>query len=129
MSSGGFQRYLGVVLFGQPQFEARLRDHKFREIVERVVPLRMPEFSQSAAGYIDHRLSLAGVKTAAIFDKDSIDMICGQATTPLQLGNIANEALRISKRDFNEHQVIGAAIKTKMFFENRKDVQAFRKRA
>jgi protein gp37 len=29
-------------------------------------------------------------------------MITGQATTPLQLGNIANEALRTSKRDFKD---------------------------
>jgi hypothetical protein len=29
MSSGGFQRYLGVIMLGQPQFEARLRDHVF----------------------------------------------------------------------------------------------------
>jgi type II secretory pathway predicted ATPase ExeA len=129
MSSGGFQRYLGVIMLGQPQFEARLRDHRFREIVERVVPLRMPDFTASAKPYLAHRLKLAGVDAADVFDKDAIDMICGQATTPLQLGNIANEALRISKRDFNEQKVIGAAIKTKMFFENRKDVQAFRKRA
>lgn len=128
MSSGGFQRYLGVIMLGQPQFEARLRDHRFRELVERVVPLRMPDFSESAAGYLAHRLKLVGVSAAEIFDKDATAMITGQATTPLQLGNIANEALRISKRDFNEKHVIGAAIKTKMFFETRQP-QAFRKRA
>lgn len=129
MSSGGFQRYLGVILLGQPQFEARLRDHKFRELVERIVPLRMPDFGESAAAYLDHRLRLAGVKTADVFDDDAVIMIAHQATTPLQLGNIANEALRISKRDFNNKKVIGAAIKTKMFFESRRETQAFRKRA
>jgi type II secretory pathway predicted ATPase ExeA len=100
MSSGGFQRYLGVIMFGQVQFEARLRDQRFRELVERVVPLRMPDFTSSAPEYLAFRLHLVGVKASELFDKDAIDMICGQATTPLQLGNIANEALRISKRDF-----------------------------
>jgi type II secretory pathway predicted ATPase ExeA len=127
MSSGGFQRYLGVILLGQPQFEARLRDHKFRELVERIVPLRMPDFSDAAADYLAHRLKLVGVKTADIFDADAVEMITRQSTTPLQLGNIANEALRISKRDFKEKKVLGAAIKTKMFFET-KQPQAFRKR-
>src|SRR5690606_17211405 len=50
MNSGGFQRYLGVVMFGQPIFEARLRDAQFQELVERIVPLRMPEFSPAAEG-------------------------------------------------------------------------------
>jgi type II secretory pathway predicted ATPase ExeA len=104
MSSGGFQRYLGVILLGQPQFEARLRDHKFRELVERIVPLRMPDFSDAAADYLAHRLKLVGVKTADIFDADAIEMITRQSTTPLQLGNIANEALRISKRDFKKRR-------------------------
>jgi type II secretory pathway predicted ATPase ExeA len=129
MNSGGFQRYLGVFMLGQPSFEARLRDSRFRELVERIVPLRMPDFGQSAGEYLAFRLHLVGVKATELFDKDAIEMITGQATTPLQLGNIANEALRTSKRDFNNKTVVGAAIKTKMFFENRKDVQAFRKRA
>jgi type II secretory pathway predicted ATPase ExeA len=128
MSSGGFQRYLGVILFGQPIFESRLRDHRFREIVERVVPLKMPEFSDSARGYLKHRLSLVGGDIDKLFDKESIDLICRQATTPLQLGNIANEAMRISKADFGNNKVIGAAIKTQMFFDKR-EPQAFKKRA
>lgn len=127
MSSGGFQRYLGVIMFGQPQFEARLRDHRFRELVERVVPLRMPDFAESAKDYLYHRLALAHTTLSDTFDKDAIEMICGQATTPLQLGNIANEALRIMKHDFKEKKVLGAAIKTKMYFEIRQP-QAFKQR-
>jgi type II secretory pathway predicted ATPase ExeA len=83
----------------------------------------MPDFGDSAPMYLAHRLHQVGVKATELFDKDAIEMICHQATTPLQLGNIANEALRISKRDFKERRVVGAAIKTKMFFENRQPQQ------
>lgn len=118
MSSGGFQRYLGVLLFGQPVFSARLTDPRFREILERVTVIPMPDFSASSAEYLDHRLRITG-GSLELFDKEAVELICRQATTPLQIGNIANEALTISMRDFKNKKVIGSAIKTKMFFENR----------
>jgi type II secretory pathway predicted ATPase ExeA len=116
MNSGGFQRYLGVVLFGQPSFEARLREFRFREIVERVTAIQMPKFEESAGDYLAHRLKLAGGSLEELFDAEAIDLICRQSKTPLALGNIANSALIISKEQFNNRQVIGAAIKTKMYF-------------
>ena len=126
MNSGGFQRYLGVVLFGQPLFMARLREPIFQEIYERIVPLQMPDFSQSAADYLSHRLQIIGSDAKTLFDDEALELICSQATTPLSVGNIANEALNISMESFNNKKVIGSAIKTKMFFENRP--QAFKLR-
>jgi type II secretory pathway predicted ATPase ExeA len=128
MSSGGFQRYLGVILFGQPIFEARLREYDFREIFERVVPIRMPDFSETAAEYLQHRLQLVGGDIGKLFDKEAVELICRQSTTPLGLGNLTNEAFLISMRDFNNGKVIGAAIKTKMFFENPKNQQSWSRR-
>lgn len=116
MNSGGFQKYLGVVLFGQPSLEARLRDFRFREIVERITILQMPPFAESAFDYLKHRLSLFGGDVNNLFDADAIELVCGQAKTPLALGNIANTALIISKETFKNQKVIGAAIKTKMYF-------------
>lgn len=126
MSSGGFQRYLAVILFGQPVFKVNLAKPQFREIYERMTVIEMPEFSQLAEGYLKHRLKLVDVNMKDLFDDDAVALICGQATTPLQLGNIANEALTISMGLKNK-QVIGAAIRTKMFFNNRS--QGFRKAA
>ena len=126
MNSGGFQRYLGVIMFGQPVFEARLRDARFQELVERIVPLHMPDFGPSAEGYLRHRLALVGADADRLFDREALDLICGKAQTPLQLGNIANEAMRVSKSAFNNKQVVGSAISTRMFFENR--VQGFKRR-
>lgn len=128
MSSGGFQKYLGIVLFGWPEFVSTLEMPEFQEIYERIHVLEMPDFRSSAAGYLDHRLQLAGTSSALIFDQDAIDLIVSQSETPLGLGNIANEAMRISMRDFGEPKVIGAAIRTKMHFESRTTAPAFRRR-
>ena len=127
MSSGGFKRYLGVLLFGQPVFEARLRDRKFRELIERIEQIQMPDFGETSDKYLAHRLQLAGGSVRDLFDADAIKLICSQATTPLSLGNITNEALLISMEEFKNEKVIGAAIKTKMFFESN-SVPAFRQR-
>lgn len=140
MSSGGFQRYLGVILFGQPSIETRLRDPRFQEIFERIVMIHMPgtesedadkqkipAFSDYAADYLAHRLKYVGLKVEDVFDEDAVSIICRQATTPLSLGNIANAALRLSKKKFNNKKVKGAAIRTETLFESR-DTQNFTRR-
>ncbi|MGE0294924.1 MAG: ExeA family protein [Hyphomonadaceae bacterium] len=126
MNSGGFQRYLGVIIFAQPLLTARLRQPLFQEIYERIVPVYMPEFRETAADYLAHRLQLVGADIRQLFDDEAVDLISSQATTPLSVGNIANEALKISMESFDNKKVIGSSIKTKMFFENR--VQGFSQR-
>lgn len=128
MSSGGFQRYLGIILLGWPEFEAVLEESQFQEIRERVEVIRMPDFKAIAPGYLEHRFSLIGKKASDYFDDDAIDYISRNAETPLGLGNIANNALRITRRAFDEKKVTGAAIRTKMFFESATATPAFRRR-
>lgn len=116
MGSGGFQRWLTVMLFGQKVFDARLEDEKFREINERIIPNPMPDFKAYAADYMRFRLAKSGA-AEDLFDSDAIAYIAENAKTPLQLGNLANKSLRLSKDEFRNKTVIGAAIKEKMFFE------------
>lgn len=137
MNSGGFQRYLGVVIFAQPVLIARLREPLFQEIYERIVQVQMPPFQRAvdekgnvvsnvAAEYLEHRMKLIGRRVADYFDAEAIDLITSQAATPLALGNLANEALNLSLQHFENKKVIGSAIRTRMFFENRP--QGFQKR-
>ncbi len=128
MGSGGFRRYMSVLLMGQSKFATRLEDEKFRELYERIVPLRMPDFKESAEAYLSHRLKLAGRDIHDLFDDEAIAMIAAQAETPLAIGNIANEALRISHDEFKNDKVIGAAIATKMHFAAPTTDQRFMKR-
>jgi len=111
MGNGGYDRYLGVVLFGQPQFEGRLQDFQFREICERIDVVRMPSFEKSAADYIAHRIKLAGGDAERIFDRSAIKLLSKQATTPLAIGNLANAAL-LKAHTLGERKVLADFLKT-----------------
>jgi type II secretory pathway predicted ATPase ExeA len=64
LGTGGFERYLGLILFGQPQFAARLELPRFREIAERLACLELPAFSPSTAeNYLAHCLHNARLDT------------------------------------------------------------------
>lgn len=128
MSSGGFQKYLGIFVFGWPIFEDTLALPEFQEIFERMDVIHMPNFRDHARDYIDHRLGLIGRKAEDLYDDEALDLICSQSETPLACGNIAAQALRVMKNKFGEAKVVGAAIKTEMFFQNNTREPGFRKR-
>lgn len=91
--TGGYDRFLGLVLFGQPQFEKRLYSVEFREIYERLEMVKMPAMSKTAYEYIAHRLTLVGGNIDELFEKRAIELIASQVETPLGIGNLANKAL------------------------------------
>lgn len=110
MTNGRSSRLLGVVLFGQPAFvESRLRENIFKEIRQRVQIIEMPALSSPparggvdasrgrgggrAADYISHRIQFAGGDLDNLFEKAAVDRIAANASTPLALGNLVNEAL------------------------------------
>ena len=128
MGSGGFQRYLGIVIYAQPKLLKSLESTAFREILERIVvvqmpggrddasaKLKVPPFRPDAVPYLAHRLKYVGKKIDELFDEDSLERICAPAATPLQLGNIANRALSIA-HDLQEKRVIGTMLDGKMQF-------------
>jgi type II secretory pathway predicted ATPase ExeA len=94
MTNGRSSRLLGVILFGQPAFvDARLRDVRFKEIRQRVQIIEMPPMNDCTRSYIAHRLSVAGGRIDDLFDAESVDRIGVNATTPLAIGNLCNQAL------------------------------------
>jgi type II secretory pathway predicted ATPase ExeA len=90
---GGYTRYLGIVLFGQPQFEGRLREFRFSEIAQRLEIVRMPPMQKRAADYVAHRIRLVGGDPATLFAAQALNELIRTASTPLALGNRVNEAL------------------------------------
>jgi len=92
LGSGGFDRYLGVVLFGQLSFEFVLTAH--REIAERCEILQMPSLAKTAAtDYLAHRVTLAGGKLERLFEPAAVTRVLAAAKTPLGLGNVASVGL------------------------------------
>lgn len=107
LGSGGFDRYLGVLLFGQPSFRFILANH--REIAERCEVIEMPALKTAAKDYLDNRISLAGGKMDKLFEPAAIARITKLATTPLALGNVANAGL-LKAFSMNERRVVAAFI-------------------
>lgn len=94
MTNGGFDRLLGIILFGQPKFvESTLREVRFREIAERIQVVQMPTMEKSARDYLAHKLAAQGGDINELFDPAAVERICRVAKTPLALGNLTNEAL------------------------------------
>lgn len=93
LGSGGYDRYLGLILFGQPRFEMTLRNLEFREITERLDIIHLPNLGRHAWDYVAHRIKIAGGNAEKLFDRDSIARLAEIGPTPLALGNLCNAAL------------------------------------
>jgi type II secretory pathway predicted ATPase ExeA len=110
LGTGGYTRFIGLVLFGQSQFEGRLREARFREICERIEVVRMPSFEKPAWDYIAHRIKYAGGDADKLFEREAVKRLSKQAKTPLALGNLANAAL-LKAYEMGERKVLAAFIK------------------
>jgi type II secretory pathway predicted ATPase ExeA len=93
LGSGGYDRYLSLVLFGQPKFLMTLRNVEFREITERLDIIHLPNLGRHAWDYVAHRLKIAGANAEKLFDRDVITRLAEIGPTPLALGNLCNTAL------------------------------------
>lgn len=92
-STGGYDRFLGLILFGQPQFKDRLDQAQFREITERLEILEMPAISRHAADYLQHKIARANGDFDLLFDRRAVELLAEKAKTPLALGNLAAKAM------------------------------------
>jgi type II secretory pathway predicted ATPase ExeA len=109
LGSGGYQRYLGVILFGQPLFKSRIETARFREIAERVEVIDMPGLGKHSYDYLAHRIRLAGGEMEKLFERKAVEHLATQAETPLALGNLAADAL-LKAYSLNEKTVRAAFI-------------------
>jgi type II secretory pathway predicted ATPase ExeA len=86
LGTGGFQRYLGLVLFGQPQFAARIALPRFREIAERLAVFELPPFSaEDTAKFLDHCLTRAlpaRPSTSGLFPANGAFTLTGEGAPP-----------------------------------------------
>jgi len=102
IGSGGYERWLGLVLFGQPPMLDLLNDISFHEITKRLNVIKMPNLGKDAFGYCAHRLKLAGGNPEKIIEPAAISKLASIDSTPLGLGNLVNlamiEAHKISEK-------------------------------
>jgi len=89
-------RKLQVMLIGQPELRQTLRQPQLEPLAQRVVArYHLPALSESeTAGYIAHRLAVAGLRGPAPFDGESIGLIhrlC--AGVPRRINVVCDQAL------------------------------------
>lgn len=86
---------IAVVLVGQPELRARLEKKAFRPLTQRIgadFHLR-PLDADEAAGYVRHRLSVAGGR-AELFDKSAVERLHqASAGIPRVINHLATQAL------------------------------------
>jgi general secretion pathway protein A len=74
-------KLLQIVLAGQPELETKLRRHELRQLRQRITirSRTMPMTAEQTAGYIDHRLRVAGAQNA-IFEPDASAAVYAHAS-------------------------------------------------
>lgn len=110
LGSGGYTRYLGLLLFGQPKFKITLQSAAFREITERLNIIQLPMFSDKGSkaldawDYVTIRIKVAGGNAEKLFDRTVITALAETGPTPLALGNLCNAVL-LKARELEEKKV------------------------
>ena len=110
------RKLMQVVLFGQPELDARLASESVRQIRQRITfQHRLGVLSRSEiADYIGHRLTIAGYSGAPLFTPPAIRAINGASRGVPRLVNIlANKSLLLVFGEGGrqvEHQHVRAAV-------------------
>lgn len=87
-------KHLHVVLLGQPELRERVRQ---RPQIDQRVSLRFhvePMEGEDVAGYVEHRLRVAGRAGAPIFTDDAVAVLaCRSGGVPRRVNTLATQAL------------------------------------
>jgi N-acetylmuramoyl-L-alanine amidase/type II secretory pathway predicted ATPase ExeA len=74
-------KLMQIILAGQPQFGEKLRENQLAQLLQRITLVQCLEpFSpEETAGYIRHRLKVAGYKSESLFEPEALALIAGQS--------------------------------------------------
>ena len=90
------QKLLQIILMGQPELNAKLREERLRQFRQRILVYYdlKPLTTEDVRVYIEHRLSLAGGRGRPRFTKRAIRRIARQSLgVPRMINNICDKAL------------------------------------
>lgn len=93
------RKLLQIILFGQPELDIILSQHKFRQLRQRIAySCILPRLDRkSIHQYVNHRMSVAGYNGEPIFDRSALSLL-HKATkgTPRLVNIICGKALLIA---------------------------------
>ena len=90
------KKLMQVVLFGQPELDARLDEHHLRQLRQRIAfAYRLQGLSSTELGlYVEHRMRVAGHVGAAVFTKGAVSALHrASGGTPRRVNILAHKAL------------------------------------
>lgn len=90
------RKLMQVVLFGQPELDARLNREDLRQLRQRVAfAYRLQGLSNGEVGfYLEHRMRIAGHLGAAVFTKTAVDLLRRASNgTPRLVNILAHKSL------------------------------------
>lgn len=89
-------KLLQVVMFGQPELEARLRQPHLRQLMQRITfsHVLQPLTRSAVSDYVNHRLRVAGYRGAPLFTQQALDVIYSVSNgTPRLINVLCHKAL------------------------------------
>lgn len=92
------RKLLQIVLFGQPELDARLEQRHLRQLLQRITfAERLEALAHDEVGaYLGHRLRVAGAAGAEIFDEAAVDELARRSRGVPRLVNvIAHKSLML----------------------------------
>lgn len=108
------KKLLQIILFGQPELDVILNQHKFRQLRQRIAySYVLPRLDRKSTGqYVNHRMTVAGYNGEPIFDRSAISLL-HRATegTPRLVNVICAKALLIAF-SMGQHKVKKAMVKS-----------------
>jgi general secretion pathway protein A len=90
------EKLIQIVLVGQTELDELLEKHELRQLKQRIAIRSriLPLSAEESRAYIEHRLSVAGLSSSSIFDKNALDLIIKEADgVPRKLNILCDNAL------------------------------------
>lgn len=74
-------KLMQIILAGQPQFGEKLAQYQLKQLMQRITLVQNLEpFSpEETAGYIEHRLKIAGYARGSLFEPEAMELIAEQS--------------------------------------------------
>ena len=92
-------KLLQIVLAGQPQLAEKLAQPRLSQLRQRIAVLSRlePLTSSEAAGYIEHRLQVAGYSGKPLFEPDALEVISQRSQgIPRNINNLCHNSLSLA---------------------------------
>ena len=105
-------KLLQIVLAGQPQLGEKLRREELAQLLQRLTVVKhlRPFSLEETAGYIQHRLKIAGYRGDGLFDESALQLITQKSQgIPRKINRICYQAL-LEAHASGQHTVTAGAV-------------------